>query len=380
MHVLIDGGNSGSGGYIRFLRGILSAGAISADTSVSLLCSPEIAAEMGELDESVAVLSEPALSSPLLLQRKRWWWRSYPELVQRIAPDVVFHPSGVVRGDAGRVPSVISILNMLPFDMREIRRYGVSRQAATFLRWRMRAMISLRKADGVIFQSDYVRRAVNRQVRSIKAQTVVPAAIDKHFRADEKPLPKLLSPAIKVLYVSTIYLYKHQWHVVEAVSSLRKELGLDIRLSLFGRGEPVAERKLARRIKDLGAGEFTTVAGDTPLNEDQMAALYRSADLFVFASSCESFPTILLEAMGAGLPIASSDRCAMPDILRDGGVYFDPEKPKTIVAALRELVSDPELRLRCATKAHERESQYSWARTAGQVFAFLGEVSGAPAP
>ena len=51
----------------------------------------------------------------------------------------------------------------------------------------------------------------------------------------------------------------------------------------------------------------------------------REAELFVFASSCENLPNILIEGMAAGLPIACSRRPPMPEVLGDAGESFDPE-------------------------------------------------------
>ena len=55
--------------------------------------------------------------------------------------------------------------------------------------------------------------------------------------------------------------------------------------------------------------------GEVP-HRDLPEHLFR-ADLFVFASSCENLPNIVIEAMAAGLPIASSRRPPMPEVLED---------------------------------------------------------------
>ena len=78
-------------------------------------------------------------------------------------------------------------------------------------------------------------------------------------------------------------------------------------------------------------------------------------------------PNILLEAMAAGLPIASSNRGPMPEILGESGVYFDPEQPEQIAAALEELLRDPSLRAHRAQAAYERAATYSWRRCAGET-------------
>lgn len=44
------------------------------------------------------------------------------------------------------------------------------------------------------------------------------------------------------------------------------------------------------------------------IDHDKLTDIYKNADGFVFASSCENQPIILLEAMAAGLPIACSNK------------------------------------------------------------------------
>src|SRR4029077_8612726 len=97
-----------------------------------------------------------------------------------------------------------------------------------------------------------------------------------------------------------------------------------------------------------------------PVAFDALHALYHRADAFVFASSCENLPISLIEAMAAGLPVACSARGPMPEVLGDAGVYFDPERPEEIAAAIRSLYEDAPLRARLAQAAWQRSSAYSW--------------------
>jgi len=102
-----------------------------------------------------------------------------------------------------------------------------------------------------------------------------------------------------------------------------------------------------------------------------LPALLSSADLFIFASSCENMPNTLVEAMAAGLPIACSDRGPMPEVLKDGGVYFDPENPDSIANAIENLLVHPEKCQQLAARARELASQYSWRRCAEETFSFI---------
>ena len=78
--------------------------------------------------------------------------------------------------------------------------------------------------------------------------------------------------------------------------------------------------------------------------------------------------------MAAGLPIVSSNRGPMPEILGDSGIYFDPRNVSSIVEAVRSLVIDDVLRRRLAMTGFEKSQAYSWEKNASKTFSFLKQV------
>ena len=98
------------------------------------------------------------------------------------------------------------------------------------------------------------------------------------------------------------------------------------------------------------------------------------ADIYIFASSCENMPNTLLEGMSAGLPIACSDRGPMPEILKDAGVYFDPEDTQSIFNSIRTLISDDSLREANRIKSTLLANNYSWERCSKETWVFLRKV------
>ena len=68
-------------------------------------------------------------------------------------------------------------------------------------------------------------------------------------------------------------------------------------------------------------------------------------------------PNTLIEAMAAGLPIVSSDRGPMPEILGDAGLYFNPESPDSIASALYEMASNTSMRLSLSRKSKLKSDQ-----------------------
>ena len=55
--------------------------------------------------------------------------------------------------------------------------------------------------------------------------------------------------------------------------------------------------------------------------------------------------------MSARLPIICSNRGSMPEILKDGGIYFDPEDISSIVNSLQEIILNNELRINVSKKS-----------------------------
>jgi len=308
----------------------------------------------------------------------RAWWQAMRlgALARHERCDLLFVPGGAF-ATAFR-PVVTMSRNLLPFEWRELWRYGCSATTLRLLLLRRSQARSLRNASGTIFLTRYARdtvRAVTGELRG--ASVIIPHGLDTAFiRPPRAPRPlEACSPAspLRLVYVSIVDLYKHQWQVAAAVAQLRGE-GLPVSLTLIGPAYGPALRRLRRTLARCDPrGEFIQYAG--PLAHAELPAAYAAAEVGVFASSCENMPNILLEAMGAALPIACSNRGSMPEVLGEAGVYFDPEDAASIAQALRDLLASPGQRLQRARAAAARAQEFSWERCARETFGFLAGVA-----
>jgi len=316
---------------------------------------------------------------PLLnksLPYRTFWQRFRLSRLARSADcDVLFVPGGSYAGDFH--PIVTMSQNMLPFEWRELGRYGWTRMTLKMLLLRWTQSRTFRQAEGLVFLTQYARDAVMQVVNATSGQTtIIPLAVDGRFASpsrEQLPVNEFsVDRPFRILYVSILDMYKHQWHVADAVAQLR-DSGLPVVLDLVGPANPPALARL-KKVLDLvdPSGEFVRYEGSIPNAE--LHERYKEAELCLFASSCENMPNILLEGMASGLPIACSNRGPMPEVLGDAGVYFDPESPADIGRALRELIDSPELRARLAKASFERVQAFSWQRCANETFGFLDEV------
>jgi glycosyltransferase involved in cell wall biosynthesis len=89
----------------------------------------------------------------------------------------------------------------------------------------------------------------------------------------------------------------------------------------------------------------------------------------------ENMPNILLETMAAGLPVACSNLGPMPEVLKDAGLYFDPQNPIEIANAIRQYLDFPDLRTEKSNASFTLAKQYSWERCADQTLGFLAQVA-----
>jgi glycosyltransferase involved in cell wall biosynthesis len=161
--------------------------------------------------------------------------------------------------------------------------------------------------------------------------------------------------------------------VVEAVAKLR-EKGYPVQLDFVGAAYTPALIHLRRAIQKFDPKEiFVHYLDEIP--HSKLFYLYQQADAFIFASSCENMPNILLEAMASGVPIASSNRGPMPEVLNNAGVYFNPEKPSEITNALKRLIDSPDIRTVNAKAAYEKAKKYTWKNCANNTFTFFNQIA-----
>jgi glycosyltransferase involved in cell wall biosynthesis len=104
-------------------------------------------------------------------------------------------------------------------------------------------------------------------------------------------------------------------------------------------------------------------------------AILPGCDLFVLPSRDDAFPTVLLEAMAAGLPAVASAVGGIPEIVTPDvtGVLVPPGDAETLAAAIVDLLHDAPRAARmrrCAQMlADERFSTRAWIGRLEKVYA-----------
>jgi glycosyltransferase involved in cell wall biosynthesis len=114
-------------------------------------------------------------------------------------------------------------------------------------------------------------------------------------------------------------------------------------------------------LRDLSMAADTVNCGFVP--DDDLRALYAEAAVFLFPSLYEGFGLPVLEAMAAGLPVVSSDRGALPEVIGREGLVIDPEDPIAGCKAVLRILGDSELARNLSLSGHKRAREFTWERT-----------------
>lgn len=178
-------------------------------------------------------------------------------------------------------------------------------------------------------------------------------------------------------YIGNLHPRKNLATLVEAFSLLR-ERGLRHKLAVIGGGglgrlHSVEYHKLSRRVADLGLEDEVVFTGYVA--DERLKSLLVQADMLVFPSIYEGFGLPPLEAMACGVPVITSRRASLPEVVGDAALLLDdPLDAGEIADKVERLLGDRALRSSLVEKGREQARRFTWKRTAREVREIYSQV------
>jgi glycosyltransferase involved in cell wall biosynthesis len=243
--------------------------------------------------------------------------------------------------------------------------YGIARVRIYLIRLLQNR--AFQNAKGVIFLTNYTSNLIQKNCGILKNTIVIPHGFNPHF-FDLNRTPDWENEIV-CTYISNTEFYKHQWVVVEAIEKLRLKK-YDIKIHLVGGGKGSAQNKLDLQISKSDPNSIFVYKSNF-LSHDEIIPLLSKSHIYVFASSCETFGITLLEGMASGLPVVCSNRSSLPEVLRDGGEYFDPEDSNSIANSIELIINHKKYATDLSRKARRISTEFTWERCSFETFSFI---------
>jgi D-inositol-3-phosphate glycosyltransferase len=113
-----------------------------------------------------------------------------------------------------------------------------------------------------------------------------------------------------------------------------------------------------------------------PLAGDDLAAVYRAADLVAVPSYNESFGLVAMEAQACGTPVVAAAVGGLVTAVRDGvsGVLVDGHDPYVWAQVIAKVLDEPSRLVLLSRGAVEHARNFSWRRTASGLLAVYQEA------
>ena len=225
--------------------------------------------------------------------------------------------------------------------------------------------------DGVFVLSSEEARAT----ATLRPADTVRTVFNPYVAPSSGKEPRLVAkPSVPtVLFVSRLIAEKGVLDTVDAFAIVRDQRPCSLVIAGSGPARP----DVAARVAALGLEADVRLLGH--VSGDELSAAYRGADVFVLPTYwAEGFPTAITEAMSHGLPVVTTPLRGMADHLRDGenGLFVAPRDPRTLAAAIGQLLGDEGLRERMGEANIAKVQDFAPSAAARNYLDALRDVAG----
>jgi glycosyltransferase involved in cell wall biosynthesis len=289
-----------------------------------------------------------------------------PLSIKKLKIDLLFSPNNI----ATIFPGCKQVLTMqLPLLIKSVRKLYAPDEIGWFKKifFDFILPISLKRSNCVIAVSeDIKKRILGEYPVSRNKIEVIHEGVDLElFKNGGRagPLQNIEKPYI--LFVSTFYKYKNADKLMMAFAKAKEKYNIRHKLVYIGGDYCGQLGQLNTLAEELKVKEAVAFLG--PVKHKEIGEYYRSADIFVYPSSVETFGLPVLEAMACGVPVIASNRMSIPEIAGDAGVIVDPDNVDYLSEALYKIATDKILRQMLIAKGHKRVKQFSWNKVAEET-------------
>jgi len=227
---------------------------------------------------------------------------------------------------------------------------------------------AVKKAEHILVPTEFTKHDVHTTLRIPEEKMTVTYEAPSMIMPDKEEsaleiLEKYQIFKPHVICVGAAYPHKNLLGLLRAWKIFEETYGSDYQLVLVGKKSAFYDTIMnSDEMKACKQVVYTGFVSDSVLR-----VLYETASLSVIPSLYEGFGLPPLEAMQYGIPVVSSDKTCLPEVLGEAALYTDPENPEQLASVMYTGLTDEHIRNALIENGKRELGRYRWETLAKQT-------------
>ena len=227
---------------------------------------------------------------------------------------------------------------------------------------------TLKRSSALVTISEFSAQRIREIYDYKKPILVINIPPKKSLAKQTLPISIEILPEKFFLFVGTIEPRKNLRTLIDAYGALPEKAQAEYKLVLAGK--PGWDAQIVERLK---SGKNKNIVYLDYVSEGERNWLYKNSIGTILPSHYEGFGMTILEALDSGSPTITSDIPPHREILGSSGAYFDCLDTVKLTGLLTDFIN-PVIRKKALSDQSKILSNYSWQKTAKQVYDFLRDI------
>ena len=243
------------------------------------------------------------------------------------------------------------------------------------------AVIGAKKSSRIIVPSNYSLSTISKYLQLPNERFTVVYEAGKKLQEKKEGLANDLTIGLKgypyFLHVGAFNKHKNLIRLIEAFEKVKQAnpqqpvfliLAGQAGGSIFSDESAVIKEAISKK----GLADHILLPGY--VSDEDLSILYQNALAYVLPSYNEGFGLPALEAMAFQLPVIAANNTCLPEICKEGAVYFDPYDVEDIARQMSLLMLNESERRRIKENQLPILANYSWLNSAQQIIDLFTEI------